>query len=186
MRTGSIFNNRLVIAAIKDDDGLEHCLKSNCKVVFILYGTICNISAIIDRVKEGGKIAIVHADLINGLSSKEIAADYFKIKTRADGIISAKIPVLKRAMSLGIIAGQRTFIIDSLALESMEKSMEAFKPDFLEILPGVMPQITKRIKTDLHVPLIASGLVRNRDDIMEAFLAGADAVSTTKEELWYI
>ena len=32
-----------VIAAIKDDAGLKRCLDTECQVVFILYGNICNI-----------------------------------------------------------------------------------------------------------------------------------------------
>ena len=35
-----------VIAAIKDDNGLKECLKSDIQVVFILYGDICNIADI--------------------------------------------------------------------------------------------------------------------------------------------
>ena len=41
-----------VIAAIKDDNGLKECLKSDIQVVFILYGDICNIADIVDTVKQ--------------------------------------------------------------------------------------------------------------------------------------
>ena len=46
-----------VIAAIKDDNGLKECLKSDIQVVFILYGDICNIADIVDTVKQAGKMA---------------------------------------------------------------------------------------------------------------------------------
>ena len=45
-----------VIAAIKDDNGLKECLKSDIQVVFILYGDICNISSIVRRIHEEFKI----------------------------------------------------------------------------------------------------------------------------------
>ena len=32
-----------IIAAIKDDEGLKKCLTSESRVIFILYGDICNI-----------------------------------------------------------------------------------------------------------------------------------------------
>ena len=67
-----------VIAAIKDDEGLRQCRESDSKVIFILYGDICSIADIVDRIKEAGKIAMVHLDLITGLSSKEIAVDFIK------------------------------------------------------------------------------------------------------------
>ena len=41
-----------VIAAIKDEYGLKECLKSDIRVVFILYRDICNIADIVDAVKQ--------------------------------------------------------------------------------------------------------------------------------------
>ena len=35
-----------IIAAIKSWEGLEKSLKSECKVVFVLFGTICDIDQI--------------------------------------------------------------------------------------------------------------------------------------------
>ena len=67
-----------VIAAIKDDNGLKECLKSDIQVVFILYGDICNVADIVDTVKQAGKMALVHLDLINGLSAKDVAVDFIK------------------------------------------------------------------------------------------------------------
>ena len=40
-----------VIAAIKDDAGLKRCLDTECQVVFILYGNICNIKDIVAKLK---------------------------------------------------------------------------------------------------------------------------------------
>lgn len=74
-----------IIAAIKDDDGLKKCLTSESRVIFILYGDICNIPDIVETVKSSGKIAMVHIDLITGLSSKEIAVDFIKNIHRQTG-----------------------------------------------------------------------------------------------------
>lgn len=50
-----------VIAAVKDDDGLQNALQNeNIRVVFILYGDICNISTLVQRIHAAGKFAIVH------------------------------------------------------------------------------------------------------------------------------
>ena len=67
-----------VIAAVKDDEGVDACLKSESQVVFILYGDICTIPEIVSKVKAAGKLAVVHLDLIHGLASKNIAADFIK------------------------------------------------------------------------------------------------------------
>ena len=52
MRIMDVLEDSPVIAAVKNDGGLEQCLKSECQVVFILYGSICNVSDIVRRIKE--------------------------------------------------------------------------------------------------------------------------------------
>ena len=59
-----------VIAAVKNDMGLAHALRSECAAVFILYGTILDIGQIVKRIRAAGKLAFVHADLIEGLSDR--------------------------------------------------------------------------------------------------------------------
>ena len=66
-----------IIAAVKDDKGLRNCLnREELTVIFILYGDIRSIGGIVERIHEAGKIAMVHIDLITGLSSKEVSVDY--------------------------------------------------------------------------------------------------------------
>ena len=108
-----------VIAAIKDDNGLKECLKSDIQVVFILYGDICNIADIVDTVKQAGKMALVHLDLINGLSAKDVAVDFIKKYTKADGIISTKPALIKHAGEIGLTSVLRLFVIDSRIFRSM-------------------------------------------------------------------
>lgn len=174
-----------VIAAVKDDNGLKRCFDTECQVVFILYGNVCTIGGIVHQLKEHGKIAIVHADLASGLSSKEIAIDFIQQNTEADGIISTKPMLVKRAVELGLIGVQRTFIIDSMAMSTTKKQIDAFCPDLIEVMPGIMPRVLKEIKSYTDIPIIAGGLISDKKDIMAAFSAGADAISTTKEELWF-
>ena len=71
------------------------------------------------KVREKGKIAMVHIDLISGLGSKEIAVDFIKKHTEANGIISTKPLLVKRAKELGLYTILRFFIIDSMAFENI-------------------------------------------------------------------
>ena len=64
-----------VIAAVKDDQGLESALAGSVDVIFLLYGNILNLSELVDRVRAAGKAAFVHLDLADGLTNREIAAD---------------------------------------------------------------------------------------------------------------
>ena len=83
--------------AIKDDEGLNKCAESESRVVFILYGDIITIPDIVAKIKTLDKLAFVHIDLISGLSSKEISVDFLKKYTQADGIITTKPNLIKRA-----------------------------------------------------------------------------------------
>ena len=53
----------------EDETGLEHAMEKECAIVFILYGNVCSIPRIVEKVKSHEKLAIVHIDLILELSS---------------------------------------------------------------------------------------------------------------------
>ena len=88
-----------VIAAVKDDAGLEAALKSDVAVLFLLYGDILTIGETIARIHQAGKRAFVHLDLIDGLSAREISADFIARHTAADGVI-LEIDVEKGAVTV--------------------------------------------------------------------------------------
>ena len=177
-----------VIAAIKDDKGLEHAIQTECEIIFILYGDVCTIPGIVDRIKESGKVAMVHMDLISGLNnSKDISVDFIKNNTKADGIITTKGNLIGRAKELGLYTVLRYFVIDSMALVNIEKQDKhgISQPDVIEILPGiVLPKVIKRVNAVSHVPVLAGGLISDRDDVMNALNNGVLAVSTTNERVW--
>ncbi len=173
-----------VIAAVKDEEGLEKSLRTDCRIIFILYGNICSLTTIVERIKNRDKLAIVHADLVQGLSAKIEAIDYIKNNTKADGILSTKGNLVKHAADIGLIGILRNFIIDSMAMENVKKQVELAHPDIIEIMPGIMPEIIEKLKNEIKLPLIAGGLISDKKDVIAALSAGADAVSTTKEELW--
>lgn len=174
-----------VIAAVKDMEGLAACCeREEIKIVFVLFGDICNISSIVKRIKDAGKTSMVHIDLITGLSGKEVAVDFIKENTRADGIISTKPALIKRARELSLYTTLRVFVLDSMAFENIEKQMSVARPDVIEILPGLMPKVIKRVCKLVRVPVIAGGLISDKEDVMAALSAGAISVSTTNPKVW--
>lgn len=175
-----------IIAAIKSPDGLEKCLSCDSQVIFILYGDILNIADIVDCIKSNGKIAMVHIDLINGLSGKEIAVDFIQKYTKADGIITTKPQLIKRAKELNLYTILRFFVIDSMAYDNIAKQLHSTKPDLIEILPALMPKVVKRICGLVKVPVITGGLVADKDDVVSMLDAGAVCVSSTNEEVWFL
>ncbi len=175
-----------VIAAVKDMEGIEKTIQSDVEIVFILFGNICNIGEIVEKLKAAGKKAFVHIDLIEGLSSQEITVDFIKTQTKADGIISTRIHLINRARDLKLLTVYRIFILDSRAYHNLEKQRGAIKADIIEVLPGVMPKVIRKIKEICHQPVIAGGLIGDKEDVMEALEAGAVSVSTTNQEVWFL
>lgn len=184
------FEDYPVIAAVKDEAGLKKCLESGAEIqiVFVLYGDLCNIGAIVERLKEGGKTVIIHLDLISGLGNREIVVDYIKNTTKADGIISTKSTLIKRAKELDFFAVMRFFMLDSMVYENVRKQIENVKPDMIEIIPGAMPKVISRLCEFIEgkVPVIAGGMIMDKEDTMKALAAGATAISTTRQNVWFM
>ena len=175
-----------IIAAIKDDEGLKKCVTSDSRVIFILYGDILTIPDIVDTVKAAGKLAMVHIDLITGLSSKEITVDFLKKYTKADGIITTKPNLIKRAKELDFHTILRVFLLDSMAYENIDRQVKTAKPDVIEVLPALMPKIVSKVCKLSPAPVIAGGLVSEKEDVMTLLQAGAISISSTNENVWFL
>ena len=175
-----------IIAAVKSMDGLEKCLSCDSKVVFILFGDILDIAEIVSKIKAADKLAFVHIDLIEGLSPREISVDFIMKYAQADGIISTKQNLAHYAKSRGLLTVQRFFLLDSLALANVQKQMDSVCSDLVEILPGVMPKIIRKLTRASSKPIIAGGLISEKDDIISALDAGALAISSTNPAVWFM
>ena len=81
-----------VIAAVKTDEALTAALASPCSAVFLLASTLLTVDGLVHRIHDAGKLAVVHIDLVDGLSSREIAVDSLNALCHPDGIISTAPP----------------------------------------------------------------------------------------------
>jgi hypothetical protein len=174
-----------IIAAIKNMEDLEQCCAlEDIRVVFILFGDICSIEEIVHRVKSAGKVAMVHIDLIGGLSAREVAVEFLAKHTETDGIITTKPALIKKAGEMGMYTVLRYFLLDSMAYENILAQQKSVKPDFIEVLPGAMPEVLRRLCDEVRIPVIAGGLLTDRTSVMSALDAGAIAVSSTNHKVW--
>lgn len=174
-----------VIAAVKDEDGLKRALQCDIHIIFVLFGTVCNIDYIVAQIKAAGKLAFVHLDLIEGLAPKDVAVDFLKKTAAPDGIISTKPSLLKHAHNCGFLTVQRFFLLDSIAAANIERQLTAHRPDLVEILPGLMtPAIAKVAAEHPGLPVIAGGMIQTKDEVFAALRAGAAAVSSSNPAVW--
>lgn len=175
-----------IIAALNNMEKLDEIIESPCKVVFLLTGDILNLGPTVDILKKNDKIVFVHLDLMEGFSRDVVAMKFIYEYIGLDGIITTKASIVKAAKELGIFTIQRLFILDSLALVSGISSIRSIKPDAVEILPGIMPKVTKEVHNSTKIPIITGGLIRDKEDVIESLKAGAIAISTSNKGVWYM
>jgi glycerol uptake operon antiterminator len=173
-----------VIAAIRDEGGVEKAIKSKVEVVFILSGNLLNIREIVEILKRYKKKVLIHIDLIDGLGKDRAAIDFLKKYIQPDGCITTKVALAKYAKQQGLFTILRLFIIDSHSLVTGIKSINETKLDAIEVMPGIASKLIHRLKEQVHIPVIAGGLIETKEDIIESLAAGVLAVSTSREELW--
>lgn len=177
-------DNSPVIAAVKNMEMLENAVNSPCEIIFMLSGDIFNLADAVKRAHENGKMIFIHIDLIEGFSRDAVALRYIHENISPDGIISTKAGLIKIAKEMGMLTVRRFFIIDSLSLDNVVNATIAEKSDAIEIMPGVMPKIISKLKKKIKTPMIAGGLISEKEDVIGALHAGANGVSTTAENVW--
>lgn len=173
-----------IIAAVKVEKDIKEVMNYNCNVIFLLSGNISTLKKTVDKLQKDGKIVFIHIDLMDGISNDKYGLEYIVNKVKPDGIISTKGNLIEEAKKMNLFTIQRLFILDSLSYNRAVKSVRRYKPDAIEILPGIMHKITKKLKNELNTPIIAGGLINDKEDVIESLKAGAIAVSATNHEVW--
>jgi glycerol uptake operon antiterminator len=180
------FGNQKILPAARNFKDLEKILESKYEYLILLDSHITQLKGISDLVHRKGKKIILHADLVQGLKNDEYGTQFLCQEICPFGIISTRSQVIVTAKKKGIMAIQRLFLLDSGALETSYRLHEQTKPDFVEVLPGIIPHIIREIVGKIKIPIIAGGLIRTHKDVTDALQAGAVAVTTSDRQLWNV
>ena len=172
-----------VISAVQDNLFSE-ALAAPTEVIFYLKANILTVKGKIEAAHKAEKLIFIHIDLAEGIGKDRSGVEFLK-NAGADGIISTKGALIKHANELGLITVQRFFALDSQGLRNMPELIELSKPDMVEIMPGVIGKIIKRLSLG-KTPIISGGLIDSKEEVTTALSCGAVAVSTGAEDLWYI
>lgn len=179
-----IFEQNPVIAAVRTPQMLETALSYNVQVVFFLCGGISNIESACARLCDAGRTVFLHIDLLEGLHADHSGIEFIKNNTGITGIISTKPTSIRLAQAQGLKTIQRSFLLDTAALKTSIQNTLTCRPDLVEVLPGISPEIVSIGKRNLGLPIIAGGFVKEKKDLYAALGAGAIAVSTSETSLW--
>ena len=175
--------NKRIIAAVRGNEELEEAVKSNAWMIFMLTPNIEDIKSQAELVHKAEKKFFIHLDLAEGIGKDEYGIRFVK-KAGVDGIISTRTNIIKMACKLGVCTVQRFFIVDSHSVDTSIEAAKQSKADMIEIMPGTVAKVIKRMKQDLDAPIIAGGLVETEQEINEAISCGAAAISIGKKEFW--
>src|SRR5699024_10016015 len=178
------FDNQSILPALRRMKDFEYLLNSSYTYIVLLKMNISQLESIMKSFKKYNKKVLLHAELVQVLNTNNHAVEYLCHNIRPDGLISTRSKTIALAKQEGLITIQRLFLLDSLALQSGYKILERSQPDFIEVLPGGMPQIIPEIKEKTGIPVIAGGLIRTPEDKDRALSHGSEAVTTSNKELW--
>ncbi|MDQ0060054.1 glycerol-3-phosphate responsive antiterminator [Paenibacillus harenae] len=176
--------DQIVLPAVRKQKDVEAVIATPYTYMVLLGGHLGQLKPIVDLANQHGKKVLLHADLIDGLKNDEYAAEFLCQSIRPSGLISTRSTVIARTKKNGLIAIQRLFLIDSDAIEHSYTLLEKTRPDYIEVLPGIMPDMIREVKERSGIPIIAGGLIRTPGDVSNALAAGASAITTSRKELW--
>ena len=178
------FNQQRILPAARKIKDLEKLLSTSFEYIVLLDSHVGELKSLIDLANFHGKKLLLHADLIEGLKNDEYAAEFLCQNIKPAGLISTRANVILKAKQNRMLAIQRLFLLDSNALEKSYTLLERTKPDYIEVLPGIIPNIIREVHEKVGIPIFAGGLIRSVDDVENALAAGATAVTTSRPQLW--
>lgn len=176
--------NQKILPASSNIKDFERFLKSPYEIGVFLEMHIAQLKHVNAMAEANGKKMLYHVDMIHGIKSDDYSTEFICQEYKPYGLISTKSNVILKAKQKGIIAVQRVFLLDSHAMEKSYKLLEKTQPDYIEVLPGVVPQLINEVNERVKIPLFAGGFIRSVEDVENALNAGAVAVTTSKKEIW--
>jgi glycerol uptake operon antiterminator len=172
-----------VIAAVTDEKW-KQALESPAQVIFYLSANLLSVEEKVRQAHEAEKYVMVHLDLAEGIG-RDRSGIRFLAQCGVDGIISTRAQLIRLAKEQNLITVQRFFALDSKGMESIEEMLRATNPHLMEIMPGVIGKAIRRFRKS-GIAVIAGGLIETKQEVTDALGAGATAVSTGQQTLWYL
>ena len=65
-------------------------------------------------------------------------------------------------------------------------SAKNLRPDAIDILPGLMPGMIRKLHQATGLPVLTGGLITQKQEVLQALDAGALAISSTAPAVWHM
>jgi glycerol uptake operon antiterminator len=174
-----------IIPAVRRPELLERAIQAHGKIVYLLTGDPENCESMVQQILAADKLPIVNLDLLNGFSRDRYAVNYLK-RAGVRGIISTHLDPLRHALSINLYAVQRTFLLDSAAMDTITNQLKNTPVDALEVLPAMAaPKILERVHSVSHeLPIVGGGLIQTLKEAEELLAQGLNAISSSNPQMW--
>lgn len=172
-----------IIAAVRSEAEFKAAIESGVEAVFDLQPDIFTLQERVCLAHQRNKKYLLHIDLANGIGKDEAGLQFVK-QSGADGVISTRVSMIKKARELKLFTVQRFFIVDSHSVETTVEAVTTAKPDMIEIMPGLLPKVIVSLVQKTEIPLIAGGLIESKKEAEAILGYGATAVSAGTQKLW--
>ena len=175
--------NEVLIPSIQTHKALDAFLETEYTYGIIMNFDLEELYEIIGKMHKNHKKAIIHLDLIRGLSGDEYGAIFCIQNLHIDGIISSRSKVISLCKKRNILGILRIFLKDQYSLAQNIKSIQESNADLVEILP-YMPKILPHIKKLVTQDILMGGLITKEQHIESCIKYGATAITTSCTSLW--
>lgn len=178
------FNGQDIIPAARSMKDFEFLMRTSFEYVIYLDVHVAQLIYLRRLARDYGKKLLLHADMIQGLRHDDAAAQFLCQVIKPVGVISTHSNVISTVKKHGLISIQRIFLLDSHSLETSFRVMESSHPDYIEVLPGMMPQVLAEVNNKARCPILAGGFIRTMADVHMVLAYGVAAVTTSSREIW--
>lgn len=175
--------NQICIPVISNMKRLELFIRTDLTVCVIQDVHLSMVGNMIALLHKHNRKALVHIDMIHGLSNDEYGVEFLCQRMYADGIISTKSKVVEHAKKNKRLAIQRIFLIDSKSIERGLETILKSNPDVVELMPAIAFNIIPSIKELVSIPMIGGGLIKNEQDVHQGLQAGFTAFTVSDLDL---
>ena len=74
--------------------------------------------------------------------------------------------------------------MDTHSLSTTIDAIKVGKPDTIEVMPGLISKVIKKIQEETDTFVIAGGLLTTEEEMEKALSDGAQGISTSIRSLW--
>jgi glycerol uptake operon antiterminator len=172
-----------VIASATRDREIAAAAAGHTRAVMLNSIELACLAELVAAARAADLLCLVHAEMIAGLANDAAAVGYLK-SIGADGVMTTRAQTVAATQSLGLIAVQRVFVTDHVAVERSLATVERTRPDVVELSPALALGALDAGTRKRFSPLLASGLVTRPGEVEWLRELGAVGVTTSAASLW--